>query len=261
MSFLTLDDHVMCYRDTGTASRPAVLMAHPLGMSQMVWDDVTARLGRHFRLVTWDLPGHGASACAQGPLSAPGLARHVVMLAEALNIDTFHFVGTSIGGVIGQQLLLDAPERMATAVLTNTGPVIGTPENWATRAARVRGEGLASMAAEISSRWFGASFVARAPAALDGWTVQLGRTDDEGYAQCCELLAEADFRGRLGGVGSPVHLLAGSADVATPPQTLADLAGELKTAEPVILDGVGHVPSVEYADPMCRLLAEWFGLL
>jgi len=256
MAFLTINDRVLAYSECGAVDAPAVLLAHPLGMSRSVWENICGSLAAEFRLVAWDLPGHGASAPAPAALSVEDLAADALALADALGVDRFHFVGTSIGGVLGQQLLLTAPARLGAVVLTNTAPVIGTADNWAARAAAVRADGLAAMAQQISARWFGTTFVQSSPAAAAGWTVQLARTDDESYARCCELLAGADFRDRLNNIESAVRLIAGEADVATPVSALQDLAGELGGVPVEVLPGVGHVPSVEAPEAMAEFLRE-----
>lgn len=259
MPFFLHHQRAVAYRDTGPKTGPAVLLAHPLGLSQGVWDEVTARLDDRFRLISWDLPGHGASAPAAGPITAEDMAGEALALLDTLGVATAHVVGTSIGGVVGQALLAVAPERIEAAVLTNTGASIGTPDAWAERAARVRHEGLAAMAEELSGRWFAPAFVAEQPATLTGWQTQLARTDDESYARCCELLAAADFRGRLAGYTGAVTLVAGSEDASTPPPSLDALADEFSQATGIVLDGVGHVSSVEaparLAELMIRALA------
>lgn len=262
MPFAEIRNHVVAYRDTGAQSAPAVLLAHPLGMSQAVWDDVVSRLCDRWRLISWDLPGHGASAPVAGAISASDLAADAVALLDHLNIGRAHFVGTSIGGVIGQALLLEAPERLDRVALTNTGAVIGQAATWHERAARVREEGLTAMASELVERWFAPALKRASPATLAGWQLQLARGHDESYAQLCELLAGTDFSGRLGAVDTPVALLAGEQDAATPPsalQTLAnELANDLGAPEPTLLDAVAHVPSVEapgaFVDWLCRAL-------
>jgi 3-oxoadipate enol-lactonase/4-carboxymuconolactone decarboxylase len=221
------------------------LLAHALGMSQGAWDEVVSALCGHFRLITWDLPGHGASAPADGPVSPADLAGEAVALLDTLGVERTHFVGISIGGVVGQALLCQAPERLDRVALTNTGTVIGQPDLWRQRAARVHAEGLDAMAPELVDRWFAPTFKAAQPAAVAGWQIQLARCDGASYARLCELLADTDFRGQLAGVSQCVQLLAGADDAATPPATLEALANELTDSEQTVLEGAGHVPSVE----------------
>lgn len=166
-------------------------------------------------------------------------------MADTLDIDSFHFIGTSIGGVIGQSLCQIAPERLQQVWLTNTGAVIGTKEAWAERADNVRRLGLAEMAEAIVPRWFSPSYVEQNPDVLQGWQVQLSRSDDESYAKLCEALAEVDNRGKLADYANGVALIAGADDVSTPVTALESLKAEFADASLSIFAGVGHVPSVE----------------
>ncbi|PHQ15434.1 alpha/beta fold hydrolase [Marinobacter profundi] len=262
MAFLKHNGRTICYRLLGDAEKPLLVLAHPLGMTQGVWDDMLPMLLPRFRVLTWDLPGHGASS-AWNPISdaiqPEDLAGEALALAEQAGARAFHFAGTSIGGVIGQQLVSQHAERLISATLTNTGAVIGTPEAWQQRSANVLEQGLAAMAMDIVPRWFGPAACEQQPALLDGWRVIMGRGDDRSYALLCEMLGRCNFREALAGRDVPVLLIGGSDDVATPPAALQELAGAIGTADPVILENIGHVPSVEcpvqFADLLIRHLS------
>ncbi|MFJ5536592.1 alpha/beta fold hydrolase [Vreelandella titanicae] len=246
MAFHSINGRSVAYRLLGAESNPLVVLAHPLGMSQAVWDDVIPALLPRYRVLTWDLPGHGASQAVSGTQITPAdLAAEALALAELAGAERFHFAGTSIGGVVGQQLIAEHSDRLLSATLTNTGAVIGNPDLWNTRAGRVRQEGLAAMSEEIVPRWFAPAAFEASPALKAGWCTQMGRGDDESYAQLCEMLGRDTFTGKLAAKQAKVQLFGGSEDMATPPATLEALAAELDGAPLEIFDGVGHVPAVE----------------
>ncbi|MBL1267592.1 MAG: alpha/beta fold hydrolase [Halomonas sp.] len=246
MAFHSINGRSVAYRLLGAEVNPLVVLAHPLGMSQAVWDDVIPALLPRYRVLTWDLPGHGASQAVSGTQITPAdLAAEALALAELAGAERFHFAGTSIGGVVGQQLIAEHSDRLLSATLTNTGAVIGNPDLWNTRAGRVRQEGLAAMSEEIVPRWFAPAAFEESPALKAGWCVQMGRGDDESYAQLCEMLGRDTFTGKLAAKQVKVQLFGGSGDMATPPATLEALAAELGDAPLEIFDGVGHVPAVE----------------
>lgn len=251
MAFLSHNGRSVAYRLLGAAANPLVVLSHPLGMTQAVWDDILPLLLPHYRVLTWDLPGHGASDAVGGDQVTPqDLAAEALALVDHAGGGRFHFAGTSIGGVVGQQLIAAHSDRLMSATLTNTGPVIGNAELWNARAERVRTEGLEAIAPDIVARWFAPSTFDAEPALNAGWCTQMGRGDGESYAQLCEMLGRTSFMGQLqaplSGTKAPkVRLLGGSDDLSTPPATLETLAGELNNAPLDILEGVGHVPSVE----------------
>lgn len=260
MAFLNINGRSVAYRLLGAEALPLVMLAHPLGMSQAVWDDVLPALLPRYRVLTWDLPGHGASqALGEGAITPADLASEALALADHAGAGRFHFAGTSIGGVVGQQLLAEHAERLYSVTLTNTGAVIGTTELWTTRAGRVRSEGLGAISGEIVPRWFSAGRIEANPSLKNGWMTQMGRGDDESYARLCEMLGSHAFTGKLTRKGVKVQLLGGSEDLATPPATLEALAAECDGAPLEILDAVGHVPSVEvpalFAEKLLAVLA------
>lgn len=231
-------------------------------MTQGVWDDMLPSLLGRFRVLTWDLPGHGASGAwpeDAGEITPDDLANEALVLAQAAGATGFHFAGTSIGGVIGQQLVAAYGDMLLSATLTNTGAVIGTPEAWNLRATNVRRMGLAAMAGDIVPRWFGPAACKEQTALLEGWKVIMGRGDDHSYALLCKMLGKADFREKLKDRNAPILLVGGSEDAATPPESLKALAQFSESPDPLILEGIGHVPSVECPTLMADLLLKHLG--
>ncbi|EBA00581.1 alpha/beta fold hydrolase [Marinobacter sp. ELB17] len=259
MAFLKHNGRTICYRLLGDSAKPLLLMAHPLGMTQGVWDDMLRTLLGKFRVLTWDLPGHGASSAwteDSGQITPEDLAQEALALAAAADAESFHFIGTSIGGVIGQQLISRHSDRLISTTLTNTGAVIGTHEAWTSRSASVMKFGLDTMAVDIVPRWFGPAACDQQPALVEGWRVIMGRGDKRSYALLCEMLGQCDFRKKLQNHRAPLMLVGGTDDVATPPEALQALAQFTGAAAPIILAQVGHVPSVECPEKLNQILLE-----
>lgn len=155
------------------------------------------------------------------------LTEEALALAAAASAKKFLFVGTSIGGAIGQKLISQHPDRLISVTLTNTGAITGTFEAWDTRSAHVLELGLITMAVAIVPRWFGPSVRDRQPAAAGGWRKIMGREDNRSYALLREMLACIDFREQLRGHRVPLPLIGGSDDVTPPSETLKALALDL----------------------------------
>ncbi|ODC05390.1 3-oxoadipate enol-lactone hydrolase [Terasakiispira papahanaumokuakeensis] len=257
MSMITLNDRLVAYRLLGDSHKPLMIMAHPLGMTQNIWDDLLPDLLAEFRVLTWDLPGHGASGAwpeTVTTVSPQHLAEEALALARHAGAERFHFVGTSIGGVIGQQLLAASSEHLLSVTLTNTGAQIGTADAWNTRAAKVRELGLSAMAREIVPRWFGPVACRQQPALLKGWQHILGQGDAHSYALLCEMLGQTDFRATLGPCEPLPQLIGGRDDMATPAATLNELAQICGAPAPIIMQDVGHVPAVEAPSQLSALI-------
>ncbi|WP_304639681.1 alpha/beta fold hydrolase [Pseudomonas sp.] len=260
MAFLHHKGRVIYYRLLGDNAKPLLILAHALGMTQGAWDDTLPALLERFRVLTWDLPGHGASAAwpeGSDEITPEDLAAEALALADLAGADTFRFVGTSIGGVVGQQLLAYHHKRLVSAVLTNTGAVIGTRDRWETRSADVLQKGLEVMSEAIVPRWFGPESCRQQPALVEGWAGIMGRGDARSYALLCEMLGTCNYSEKLKQLSTPLLLVGGSDDVATPPASLQTLAQVSGAAAPIILEQIGHVPSVECPARLSQILIDY----
>lgn len=244
----------------GPANGPLLLVGPSLGTSAAtLWSGVAERLTQRVRVVGWDLPGHGAGAPSE-PFTVADLAAAVLALADGLGVERFHYAGDSVGGCVGLQLLLDAPQRVASATVLCTGAVIGTPDGWRERAATVRTGGTETMLAGAAQRWFAPGFTDRRPGVSAALFDALRHADAESYARTCEALAGFDVTGRLADIVAPVLAVAGADDAATPPESLQRIASGVKDGRIVVLDGVGHLAPAEAPDRVARLIGEHVGV-
>lgn len=240
------------------ADAPLLVVGPSLGTSATVlWGLVAARLGDAYTVLGWDLPGHGASAPATGFDVADLAARVLAALDERIgSAAAFHYAGDSLGGAVGLQLLLDAPDRVSSATLCCTGAKIGEPEIWYDRAAMVRSEGTSSLVDTAPSRWFAPGFMDRDPGTAATLLDDLRRCDDEGYASACEAVATYDVRSRLAEIATPVLAVAGASDPGTTPTLLRHIGSGVQRGRTVVLDGVSHLAPAEAPDRVAELIIE-----
>lgn len=246
----------------GGPDQPLLVLGPSLGTSATtLWTEAGQRLTDRFHVVAWDLPGHGTSTSRpSGRLTMAELAADVLALVDQVLTGStergFHYAGDSVGGCVGLQLLLDAPERVTSATLLCTGARIGSVGSWEERAASVRAAGTSSMIAGSSERWFGPGFLERSPQAGSALLHALAEADDEGYAAVCEALADFDVRDRLGQIASPVLVVAGASDVATPPESGREIADGVRHGRLEVLPDVAHLAPVEAPAAVARLVAD-----
>jgi 3-oxoadipate enol-lactonase/4-carboxymuconolactone decarboxylase len=242
----------------GASSHPLLLLGPSLGTRvDALWAAAAGRLTDRFHVVGFDLPGHGESRPATD-LDVTGLASGVLAAVDALDRRTerFHYAGDSVGGAVGLQLLVAAPDRLASATLLCTGARIGEPVLWHERASAVRAGGTAALLEGAPSRWFGPGFAEREPGSAQALLAALAAADDASYASLCEALAGFDLRARLAEIVTPVLAVAGSHDVATPTAGLRHVAGGVQHGRLVELEGVGHLAPAERPGEVARLVAE-----
>lgn len=238
--------------------RPLLLLGPSLGTSaETLWAACAHRMRGGFHVVGWDLPGHGRSAPATKAYTVADLAQAVLALVDS--DEPFHYAGDSIGGAVGLQLLLDAPDRIAKAALLCTGARIGEPPAWHDRAALVREQGTESLVAGSIERWFAPGFTTRRPSVTEALLGALRAADPQSYAYACEALALFDVRAELSRIEQPVLAVAGAHDKPTPAAGLRLIADEVLDGRLVVLDDVAHLAPAELPDGVAALLDGHFG--
>lgn len=243
------------------ADGPVLLVGPSLGTSvTALWSSTVALLPESYRVVGWDLPGHGTSPAPDDAFTMAELAQGVLAALDAVvEADaTTAYAGVSVGGAVGLQLLLDAPERFAAAALLCTGAAIGTPDSWAERAAMVKAFGTATMVEGSRQRWFAPGFVERDAATAQELLDSLVATAPAGYVATCGALGGFDVRERLAEIRTPVLAVAGADDQPTPPSSLEAVALGVRSGTVVVLPAVAHLAPAEAPAEVAGLLTEFF---
>jgi 3-oxoadipate enol-lactonase len=245
MAFTRLNQHRLHWRETGNPQAPAVMFVNSLGTDCRLWDELAGLLGRDWRILLYDKRGHGLSEAPPGPYTIALLADDVLALADHLHLARFALVGLSIGGLIAQQVALQAPSRLTALVLADTAAQIGTAASWNARIAAVNAEGLPGIADAVMQRWFTPAFHAAQPDALRGWRAMLCGTAPAGYVAACAALRDADLTARIGAITAPTLVLAGDADQSTPPDLVRATASRIPGARFALIADCGHIPPAE----------------
>ena len=226
----------------GPHEAPTLMLCNSLGTTLEMWDLQVAPLTTRFRLVRYDRRGHGRSPVPPGPYSLEDLGRDALDLLDGLGIERVSFCGLSIGGMVGMWLASEAPERIDRLVLCSAAPSLLPREQWLERAATVRADGVAAIADAVLERWF----TPLAPESLrESFRAMLVGTPAEGYAGCCEALADVDLRDRLASIHAPTLVVTGDGDPVATPETGEQLAAAISGARHVTVAGARHISNAE----------------
>ncbi len=237
----------------------ALLVLGPsLGTSTILWENAIPALARRFRVVAWDLPGHGASPAATEPFAVGDLADAVAEAARALGADRMFYAGVSLGGATALELCLRHPDLVKAAAIVASGAQLGTPDGWHERAATVRAQSTSSIVIASAQRWFAPDSIAREPEISGRLLHALQDADDESYARCCEALAAYDVRSRLGEIGAPVIALWGEHDQVAPEEKAAEIAAGVRHGTGGMIAGAAHLPPAEQPAATADALIAFF---
>lgn len=221
-----------------------------------MWDGQVSSLSKDFYLIRYDTRGHGRSSSPKGPYSIELLGKDVLGLLDFLGIEKVSFCGISMGGVVGQWLGINAPQRIDKLILANTAAKVGTEAAWTERAILVRKNGLSSIADSAPSRWFTSEFCAASPSVVNEMVVKLKNESTEGYASCCEALAVEDLTAKVSTIQSKTLIICGVHDPVT---TIVDAQKihQLVSASSVIELPASHVSNVEAENEFNRSLIQF----
>lgn len=252
MSTVELD-----YELVGPADAPVLMLAGSLGSTSRMWDPQVAALRERFRVLRYDHRGHGRSSVPPGPYSMDDLAADALALLDRLGIERVAYCGLSLGGMIGIWLGAHAPERLSALVLCCTSAHFPDQTQWRERTRTVLAEGTGSIADAVVERWFTPEWGRTHPEQVQRAREMVAGTPDEGYAGCCEAIADWDGRDLLGRITRPTVVIAGADDPATPVAPHAEMiASGIPGARLEVLDDAAHLATLQQPQRANTVIAE-----
>jgi len=225
----------------------AVVLVHAIGCDLAMWDDVAPELARDFRVIRVDARGHGRSPVPPRPYSLGQLAGDVVGVLDRLRIERAHWVGLSMGGMIGQAFALAHGDRLGRLVLANTTSSYGAEgrKMWEARAKAVEEGGMAAIADLAMTRYFSDDFRARQPDIVDRVRRRFLATDPAGYMGCCDAIRDLDYTAHLPRIAARTLVIAGEQDAGTPPAMSEEIVARVPSARLAVIPGAAHLSATE----------------
>jgi 3-oxoadipate enol-lactonase len=228
----------------GRADAPVLMLCSSLGTNLHMWDPQVAPFTREFRLIRYDRRGHGKSGVPKGPYTMERLSRDALAIMDGLGLEKVNWCGLSMGGMVGQWLGANAPERINRLIMSNTSCYYADKGPWNDRIKFLRANGLQAIVGPNMERWFSKGFRERAPQTIARMTEMLLATPLEGYIACVEAVRDMDHRNILRKIRAPTLIIAGRYDPST---TVADaefIRSRIPGAAITVIDAA-HISNVE----------------
>jgi 3-oxoadipate enol-lactonase len=181
-----------------------------------MWDPQIEALKEQYYIIAIDNLGHGESDVPTGEYTVADMAAATIAVADAVELERFHYCGLSVGGVTGQQISVHHGDRLLSLTLSNTAAKIGTPELWDERIRIAKTEGMGALVDGVIARWFSPDFAEREPERFARARATFLATDPVGYAGVCAALRDADLRDVVASITIPTLVIGGAIDEATP---------------------------------------------
>lgn len=246
----------------GAEDAPVVCMTHSLSSDSGMWaEQMPPLLQAGFRVLRIDMRGHGGSDPVAGNYTMRALGDDVALVLDALGIARVHYIGLSIGGMLGQGLAIHHPGRVISAMWCDTLPQTppGGAAVWQERMDLVRKAGsLAPGADTTMERWFTDAFKPRRPGRWQQMRDTVATTTVAGYLGCSAAISDYDWTGDLPKLKLPVLVVCGDQDVGTPPEGNKRIAALVPGGRYEEIAGARHFPNVERDWAFNRIMMDWF---
>jgi 3-oxoadipate enol-lactonase len=245
------------YEIHGREGAPWITFSHSLACSVRMWDPQIEAFKDRWRVLVYDTRGHGASTPAPGPYSFEMLAEDAQALLQALGIARTHFVGLSMGGMIGQTLALARPGSIDRLVLADTGHA-QPPEaiaQWQERIRIAESKGMQPLVQPTLERWFTEPFRKGRPAEVQKIAKLIEATPVAGYVGCGHALMKVNLTARLKDIARPVLAIAGEQDVSAPGTRY--LGENIPGAKLVMIPQAAHISNLEQPEAFNRALRDF----
>ena len=257
MPFADVTGARLRYRFDGPDEAPVLLLSNSLGTNLDMWAPQVPALAARYRVLRYDSRGHGESSVTPGPYEVAQLARDVLALLDALGIERVLYCGLSLGGMVGQWLGANAPERFSRIALCNTSAYMGDARAaYDARIDTVSKHGMAAVVDAVIERWYTPAFIARSPDAIANTRHMLLDSPAAGYLASCAAVRDMDQRASAARIRVPTLVIAGTHDNATPAAAGRFLAETIRGARYVELDAA-HLSNVEAPVDFTRALTDF----
>ena len=237
------------YDLTGPPGAPVLVMVHGLGLTRSTWDDFVPVLAKEYRVLTYDLCGHGQSAAPLANPSLTVLSEQLVHLMDELAIPHATIIGFSLGGMINRRFALDHPSRVAQLVILNS-PHERSPAAQRLVEERAAQTGAGGPAANIDTtleRWFTPQFLTGSPETVACVRATVLANDPENYAGHRQVLASGvtELIRPDPPLSTPTLVMTCEHDSGSTPAMSHAIAREIALAECMIVPGLQHLGLIE----------------
>lgn len=253
---ITVDNISFNVRINGDDNKPVVMLSHSLCTRLDMWEPQIQVLEGDYRILRYDTRGHGASVAPEGAYSLEQLAQDAIGLLDELQIDRVHWVGISMGGMIGQALANHHAHRLQSLVLCDTTAIMpdAVQTVWQDRIDRARQQGMQALVDETLQRWFTPPYLARPPPQVEIIREQILSTPVACFIGCSEAIRRLNYLQQLSQISLPTLVIVGEDDPGTPVSESEAICARIEGAQLKVIPSAAHLCNIEQSEEFNRTL-------
>jgi 3-oxoadipate enol-lactonase len=251
------------YTLDGPANAPVVTLSHSLAADLAMWDPQMEALTTKYRVLRYDTRGHGGTDAPAGAYTLQQLAEDARALLQTLGVTKTHWIGLSMGGMIGQTLALSSPGLFLSLALCDTSsrvPAEARPV-WQERIKMAETQGMEPLVEPTIGRWFTAPFREQRNDVVDTVRTRIRTTSPRGYAGCCAAIAQLDLTDKISAIKLPTLIVVGEEDQGTPVAASQAIHGKIVGSQLEIIKSAAHLSNLEQPEAFTRIVTSFLARL
>ncbi|MBI4775230.1 MAG: 3-oxoadipate enol-lactonase [Deltaproteobacteria bacterium] len=243
------NDIQMNYELTGKKDASVVMLSHALGSSLSMWDPQMEILESRYRVLRYDTRGHGGADAPANAYTMELLGDDAVRLMDALEIAKVHWVGLSMGGMVGQSIALNHSDRLLSLALCDTTAVVPREAQtlWQERIEAARSRGMQTLVEGALDRWFTSGYRSGNHLELELIRRVFLATPVDGFVGCSEAIRRLAYLDRLSEITTPTLIVVGADDPGTPVAASEAMHERIPDSILVVLPSAAHLSNIEQA--------------
>jgi 3-oxoadipate enol-lactonase len=225
-----------------------------------MWDGQLAALERDFKILRYDLRGHGGTPASVGDYTIDILVQDLRTLLDAVHMEKTSLVGLGLGGAIAQAFAIQHPDRVEKLMpcCCRARMVPDFAALWHKLRDTVQKNGLETIVEPTVQRWFSEDFKAAHPEVLDNIRKMIRGTTFEGYMGVTAAFLGLDVEDRLREIKAQTLYVSGAQDkLGGPPDLMKNLSQQVKGARHVSVPGAAHIANIQNSEGFNRILGEF----
>lgn len=244
------------YEEKGTGE-PLILI-HGVGLDHTMWKHQIDSLSDSFRVIIYDMIGHGGSVHLPGPYSLSQFVEQLIGLMDHLEIKQTHLVGFSMGGMVAQAFALAHNEKLKSLTIMNAvaNRTDEQRKGILARVEEVRENGPLSTIEPAIQRWFTPEFLQTHEEEVNLIRKRLQTNEPASYLAAYTLFATADAElwSNLETIETPTLIVTAENDIGSNPEMARQMHEKIKKSKITIIPKLKHMAPIEGADTVNNVI-------